>query len=291
MVLATIALIVLLQRNQATDASGDAAPQAAASFTGSAGGTAGQLDDVDTMIARLEARLQQNPNDGEGFRMLGWSYQNTGRPDKAAPVYEKAVSLLPDRSDVRVGYGEALVAVAGDVVTPEARDQFRKALEIDRADPRAKFFIALHKAQHGAEQAALDEWIALANGPAQGLPWQADLRQRIGKLAAKLGVDISGRLAAPAAGSASEPMASSPSPLTTGATDQRAMINGMVEGLAARLAANPDNAEGWGRLIRSRIVQGDRAKAKSDLAAARKAFAGKPEGLAKINAIATEAGL
>ena len=54
------------------------------------------------------------------------------------------------------------------------------------------------------------------------------------------------------------------------------MIDGMVEGLAAKLQANPDDAEGWGKLIRSRVVMGDMGKAKDDLAMARKQFAGQP---------------
>ena len=54
------------------------------------------LSDVDTMIAQLESRLKANPNDGEGFRMLGWSYMMTGKPDKALAPYEKAMSLTPN---------------------------------------------------------------------------------------------------------------------------------------------------------------------------------------------------
>lgn len=39
--------------------------------------------------------------------------------------------------------------------------------------------------------------------------------------------------------------------------EQMAMISNMVEGLAARLAENPDDFEGWMRLIRARAVMGD----------------------------------
>lgn len=43
--------------------------------------------------------------------------------------------------------------------------------------------------------------------------------------------------------------------------DRAAMIAGMVEGLAARLAENPEDAEGWRMLARSQTVLGDNAKA------------------------------
>ena len=154
------------------------------------------LGDVDSMIEKLAKRLQTDTNDGEGFRMLGWSYVNTNRPALAVSAYKRATELLPARADVHAGYGEALVAEAKDTVTPQAKAQFDEALRLDVKEPRARFFLSLHKAQNGKEREALDEWIALSNGAAADTPWQADLRQRAEKLATKLGVDISGRFKA-----------------------------------------------------------------------------------------------
>lgn len=53
---------------------------------------------------------------------------------------------------------------------------------------------------------------------------------------------------------------------------QMAMINNMVEGLAARLAEKPDDFEGWMRLIRARAVMGDFNQARRDLALAHAIF-------------------
>ena len=263
---------------------------------------AGSLDDVDTMIAKLAERLKTDVTDGEGFRMLGWSYLNTNRPAEAVTAYATAVKLLPGRADVHAGYGEAMVVVAKDIVTPEAKAQFDQALKIDPQEPRARFFLALHKSQNGQERAALDEWIALSNASAADLPWQSDLQARAAKLAAQLGVNISGKfkqLATPAATpkDAGPFMTSGPDAATIAAaeklpaTEQRSMIDGMVEGLASKLKANPDNVDGWIKLIRSRVVLKENAKAKDDLALARKTFASKPDKLAQINALAAELGL
>lgn len=49
------------------------------------------------------------------------------------------------------------------------------------------------------------------------------------------------------------------------AEEQMAMINNMVEGLAARLAENPNDFEGWMRLIRARAVMGDFERARESL--------------------------
>jgi cytochrome c-type biogenesis protein CcmH len=277
-----------------------AANGSAASAAATGAGAAAALDDVDTMISRLATRLKTDTTDGEGFRMLGWSYVNTAKPAEAVKAYMRAEELLPNRADVHAGYGEALVAVAKDVVTPEAKAQFDKAIALDPKEPRARFFASLYKAQNVDEKAALEEWIALSNSASPDQPWQGDVHQRIEKLAAKLGVSIAGRLKAPAAAPAAAVM-----PTGTGGPDaatvkaasalsegeRQGMINGMVDGLAAKLQANPEDVDGWIKLIRSRIVLKDTARAKDDLAMARKALASNPAKLGAINSVATELGL
>jgi cytochrome c-type biogenesis protein CcmH len=294
--LALIAVAILSFRS-----GGDAAPITAIAPAPGATAGAPALDDVDTMISRLEARLQKEPNNGEGFRMLGWSLQNTGKPAEAVMAYGKAAKLLPGRADVHAGYGEALVAVAKDVVTPEAKEQFDKAISIDPNEPRARFFASLYKAQNGDERAALSEWIALSNSSAPDQPWQADVHQRVAKIASKLGVNIAGQLKPLAAPSTTMPAPTGSSGGPDAATvkaasalsepERASMINNMVDGLAAKLQANPGDFDGWVKLIRSRMVLKDAAKAKDDLGMARKAFASDPQKLGQINALASELGL
>ena len=61
-----------------------------------------------------------------------------------------------------------------------------------------------------------------------------------------------------------------------------AMVEGMVEGLAAKLEDNPDNAEGWIMLIRSYSVIGKQDKAKSAYASAVDHFKSNPAVLARL---------
>ena len=65
------------------------------------------LPDVNTMIARLAARLQSTPGDINGWRMLGWSYFHTGRYKEAAEAYAKAVALDPTSAALKSSYEEA----------------------------------------------------------------------------------------------------------------------------------------------------------------------------------------
>jgi len=73
------------------------------------------MGEVSTMIAGLEGRLQQNPNDAQGWQMLGWSYMRTNRPADAAKAYGHAVSLDPSNAEYLSAEGEAMVQSEGKV--------------------------------------------------------------------------------------------------------------------------------------------------------------------------------
>lgn len=287
-VLGALAIAVFALRGEGgTDPAAPTAPAAGASDQ--------QLADVDTMIAGLAAKLEKNPDDGPGWRMLGWSYLMTGRAQQAIEPYKRALQLLPNEALVHSGYAEALTGVAGGKVTPEAKAEFDKALALDPKDPRARFFSGVWLAQNGKGKEALDLWIDLANSGPAGAPWQGDVQRSIKEEAGKQGVDVSSRLKVkPAALDGTVP----PPPAAQAAAvsqlppaEQQASIESMVDGLAAKLKDNPKNAGGWAMLIRSRMVLKQDAKAKEDLATARKALAGDEAGLAEVNAVAKQAGV
>jgi cytochrome c-type biogenesis protein CcmH len=282
-------------------------PAGAAQVEGAAGAAANggkALDDVDTAISKLATKLEKDPTNGEGFRFLGWSYLNTGKAAEAKSAYLKAVALLPKRADVHAGLGEALVLLAGDKVGADAKAEFDTALRLDPKEPRARYFNALFQSQNGAERQALDAWIDLSNSSAADLPWQADLQTRITALGTKLGIDSASRLKVKVATPSAAAPAVAPA-VTSGGPDaatvaaasalppaqQDSMINGMVDGLAAKLKANPNDLEGWGKLIRSRMVLKEEAKARADLATARKAFASDPVKSSMLDGLAKDLGL
>jgi cytochrome c-type biogenesis protein CcmH len=286
----TLAAVVILM---AKSAPGEPAVAAASAAPGGAAGQ--QLGDVDSMIAQLAARLEKEPNDGEGHRMLGWSYVMTGHPDKAIAPYKRALELLPNSAIVHSGYGEALVGVAGNTVTPDAKAQFDQALALDKSEPRARYFLGLWKSQNGQEKQALEDWITLANGGPADAPWQGELRAAIAKLSAKLGVDSANRLKPASAAAADTMPALGASTIEAAnampAGDRDQMIAGMVDGLAAKLKADPRNLDGWLRLIRSRVVLNQQAQAKADLATARGALASDKAALQQLDALARELNL
>jgi cytochrome c-type biogenesis protein CcmH len=274
--------------------------------------------EVAALVAGLERKMQENPSDPEGWRMLGWSYFQVSRFADAAAAYAKAVALKPDGVGYQSAYGEALVQAGNGQVTSAAADAFGKAKAQDGSDARARYFLGVLKQQQGDAEGALDDWITLLGESAGDAPWVPQLRGIIEETALSAKIDVSARLAAivpPTSGGAT--VAAPPMPGLAGAAasgapagvmpgpsaeqvagaaamtanDRNAMITGMVEGLAAKLKANPRDEAGWLRLMRARTVLGDNAAATRARNDALAAFAGDAAAQGRIRAAATEMGI
>lgn len=83
--------------------------------------------DLGAMTARLASRLEQQPDDGAGWALLGRAYAELGRYPEAETAFAKAAALLPndpsvatDREDVRRLAGGAVPADGRMVSAPGA---------------------------------------------------------------------------------------------------------------------------------------------------------------------------
>ena len=236
--------------------------------------------DVTAMIAQLEAKMRETPNDPEGWRMLGWSYLVTGRAADAATAYRRAVALAPHNADYRSSEGEALVRASGGQVTPSALDCFRAALKEDQGDPRAKYYLALYKDQTGDHNGAMADWVALIKSAPPDAPWLSDVRRFVENLARERGLDISAKLPpgpSPAKSQAGPAAAQIEAASRMPATDRDAMVHAMVDRLAGELKTNPKDVEGWERLMRARMVLGETAAAAAAYRNASMAFGNAPD--------------
>ena len=181
-------LYTRIGRPDLVTASAGAASQASADAQGAEPGH------VASMVAQLEAKMRQHPGDPEGWRMLGWSYMQTGRYADAAVAYGKASALDPANADYQSAGGEALVRAADGRVTPEARAAFTQAVKGDPTDPRARYFLAAAKDQDGDHAGAMADWIALLKSAPPGAPWAPEVRGFVIRIAAQRGEDVSSKL-------------------------------------------------------------------------------------------------
>jgi cytochrome c-type biogenesis protein CcmH len=220
-------------------------------------------DPIETLVARAEAHLVSNPQDGRGWDVLAPIYLRMGRADDSVAAYRNAIRLEGESPRRLVGLGEALVGSAGGTVTAEAAQVFRTVLTLDGQNVGARYYLASADAQDGRLAQALETWRAiLADLPADDR-WRASLEATVAEAERRLAAASPGSPTAPGPGSADVEAASQMSD-----QERSQMIESMVAGLDARLRDNPGDTDGWGRLIRSYVVLDRTADAQAALARA-----------------------
>ncbi len=134
--------------------------------------------------------------------------------------------------------------------------------------------------QDGDKAGARAIWEKLAAEAPPGAPLREIIFRRLAQLDGKT---------PPPAGMPSGPAAAGIAALPP--EQQNAAIRGMVDGLAARLAQNGADPEGWLRLVRAYKVLGETEKAKQALADAKRSLAGNEQALSRLDGLAHELGL
>lgn len=134
---------------------------------------------VEGLVARLEEQLKQEPDDATGWRLIAPVYMQLGRYSDAINAFGTVMQLEGRDADALAGLGEALTLSGDGMVPPPARQAFEAALGEDPTHARARFYLALAKAQRGDIADALADWkILLAEAPA-GAPWAAAVEAQI----------------------------------------------------------------------------------------------------------------
>ncbi len=215
------------------------------------------------MAAVWRALAAQHPTDTIPLVELARAEFESQQPTEAIQALHKAIALAPARTDLWELLGQALTAQNGGEVDAEAQDAFRHLLALDPANVNARYYLARAKIASGDVAGGLAGWRALQASLAAGDQRGPALAQEIAAVA------TTGRLP------------------PEGGQDQSVgtpQIQAMVDGLAARLKANPDDPAGWVRLVRAYAVLGEADRRDAALAAARSRYAGRPDILAQLAA-------
>lgn len=205
---------------------------------------------VEELVARAEAHLIANPSDGRGWDVLAPIYVRLARYDEAANAYRNAIRLDGDSAQRQAGLGEAIAGVAGGVVSGDARAAFARALELEPEQQKARFYLATALAQEGKTDEALAAWRAMLATLQPGSPWHGATAQAIARTAAESAVAEGGE---PTPGPSREQIEAAAG---MSEADRTAMIETMVAGLDEKLRQNPQDPQGWTRLVRSYVMLG-----------------------------------
>jgi cytochrome c-type biogenesis protein CcmH len=220
-----------------------------------------QQRSVEGLVARVEAHLARNPDDGRGWEVLAPVYLRAGRFEDAVKARRNALRLLGPTAAREADLGEALVSAAGGTVTAEAKAAFERAAALDADDVMAQFYLGLAAEQEGRRDDAAKAWRALLARAPQGAPWIELVQSALARVGGT----------APAVDTAAAPAVGGE------------MVRGMVERLAQRLKKDGSDLDGWVRLVRSYMVLGEADKARAVAADARRALAADPDKLRQLN--------
>jgi cytochrome c-type biogenesis protein CcmH len=233
------------------------------------------------LVARVEAHLRANPEDGKGWDVLAPVYMRMGNIAQAADAFAKAMQLLGESPKRLAGFARANILLQNGVVTEGARVAYEKLLKLEPTSIEPQVWLAVAREQDGDLKGAQAEYRRLLPGAED--PWKGLLTARLTQVSEQLG-EKPPAVAAQPSDAAGEIAAMKPD-------DREMLINQMVDGLAAKLKENGKDLDGWVRLVRSYVVLGRREDATSALANARGQFAGDEKSLAQLTDLAKSLGL
>ncbi|MCW5695251.1 MAG: c-type cytochrome biogenesis protein CcmI [Bauldia sp.] len=235
---------------------------------------AGRLDGADdadpvARIATLEEELAASPDDAALWEEALNLYLTLGDGTNAAAAYIETVRLNGAAADPTGNLGTNLgfaLLQSGDPIN--AVMVLTTAARAAPANPDPRYLIASTLTGLGLIDEAILAWQEVLTLAPDGE--FADIaRQQLAALEAEQ--------AAP-----QEPAVDPGAVAAMTAEEQAAFIEQMVAGLAERLAAEPDDPEGWADLIRSYIVLGRTGEARAALEDARAALEGDEAALAVV---------
>ena len=186
---------------------------------------------VEQMVDTLADRLKSNPSDTKGWAMLARSYKVMGRMEEAEQAYVKAGDWINTDAEMLVDYAD-LLAVRANSIDGKALELVHQALKLVPLHPTALMMAGIASYQQADYAGAVAHWEKLLTV----LEPDSEEAQQVESSLAEARKNAS---------------VSSAAGVTT--QDQ---INQMVQRLADRLKANPDDLEGWSRLARAYKVQG-----------------------------------
>lgn len=197
--------------------------------------------DIHLLVARAEKHLAENPEDGQGWKVLGPIYMRMERFGEAATAFRNTIRLLGPTSDRFSDLGEAILAIENGIVTQESRRAFDQATALDPGNIKARYYLAVALQQEGKTEAAAAGFRKILDDSPADAPWRSTVRQALKNV---------------------DPEAAPPGPTEDqvaaaaqmSASEQSEMIEGMVSRLAKRLEQEPADPEGWIRLVRAYLV-------------------------------------
>ncbi len=138
------------------------------------------------MISALQGKLEQNPNDGKGWAMLGRSYAVLGRFNESAAAYEKAANLIQNNAALLVDYADVLAMANGKNLLGKPQELLQSALKIDQKNAKALLLMGKAEYQAGDFTHAAGYWEKLLPALPPDSPLAKQVSDNIAKARAQI---------------------------------------------------------------------------------------------------------
>ncbi|WP_209883500.1 c-type cytochrome biogenesis protein CcmI [Rhizobium leguminosarum] len=240
--------------------------------------------DLQILVKKTQDHLVRSPEDGRGWDVIAPVLLKMGRADDAADAYHSALRILGPSVPRLDGLSQALMAGSNGIVGEEIRVVLQSLLKIDPANPRARFYVALGLEKEGRTADAVTAFEAIAMTSPANAPWLPLVNEHVARNGGTPVIATDKSLSNPS----KEDVASAEN---LDQTDRQQMIRGMVQSLDAKLSADPNNFEGWVRLVRSYAVLNDKDRAAAALKRGLAAFPPAGEQGRQLLALARELGI
>ena len=251
---------------------------------------------VAELVARVEARLKEHPEDGQGWDVIAPVYLRLERYGEAARAYAQANAILGETAKRLLGLAEAGLLASNGVVTEDVRRAAERILVLEPDRPEARLWLALAKEQDGDLAGAIADYNGILASSAPDAPWRKPVNDRLELLNRRLAGEPVPRVGGSQDGQAAA-QATGPAPGDVARVEQMSpaerseFIGRMVEGLAERLKQDGNDLPGWLRLVQAYKVLGRNGEAVAALGEARRHFEGDQKSLQELEQLAKSLGL
>jgi cytochrome c-type biogenesis protein CcmH len=106
-------------------------------MAGTGAGDDGGHANISSVLENLTARLREQPDDVEGWLMLGRTYAMMQRFNEAKDAYERVLALSPDNSEFITDYADIVAMTNNGSLLGQPLELINKALRLDPANPKA----------------------------------------------------------------------------------------------------------------------------------------------------------
>jgi cytochrome c-type biogenesis protein CcmH len=142
-----------------------------------AGGS--EMPPLSELVARIEQRLEQQPDDAEGWTMLGRTYFAIGNRAQAEEALARAYALEPNDTMILLTYAEAIASNNDSQLEGKPAELISKALELEPENTTARWLAAMVAFQRGQFRSAATSWKRLLDGMDPASEEAAELRSMI----------------------------------------------------------------------------------------------------------------